>query len=103
MQGAKCAASNGAGQAEGLAKNALGGSTGAEGEEVLKRPHVVSGEWWRTFIPGVIIEDVKSRNSVRKTSISSHGVPELVVDLELGKALGIVHARGCGQGMWCRE
>lgn len=63
---------------------------GLREKEVLKRQCVVSGEWRRLLIPGVIIEDSDSRDSVRKRPISSsHGAPELVVDWEFCKDLGI--------------
>lgn len=54
---------------------------GLREKEVLKRQCVISGEWWRPFIPGEIVEDADGRDSMRKRPISSpHGAPELVVD-----------------------
>lgn len=63
---------------------------GLREKEVLKRQCVVSGEWWRPFTPGVIIEDADSRDSVRKRPISSsYRAPELVVEWAFCKDLGI--------------
>lgn len=60
------------------------------GGDVLKRQHTSSGEWWRTSISRLIMDDIDSTDSERKQAISSsHGVPRLVVELEFCKDLGI--------------